>query len=252
MTLHNMAVIDLGERQFDKARAKLTQAIEWQRKALATNPNHPPYRKFLASQLDNLIKANQGMGRADEAAEAQRELDELRNSNPQIVALDARLSAVLKGQAPKDEAERLQLAYRAYDTALYALSARLFAEAFANNAKLADDRQARHRYNAACAAALAAAGKGKDDLPPDDAARVKLRNQAREWLTAELRAWTTIVENGSAEQQGQRSRPRSSIGKPTPTSPASATRRSWPSSPRPSGRNGRRSGMRWMRCSREP
>ena len=43
-----------------------------------------------------------------------------------------------------------------------------------------------HRYNAACAAALAASGQGKDDPPPDDAAKAKLRQQARDWLKAEL------------------------------------------------------------------
>ncbi len=44
-----MAMIDLDQRRFDEARDKLTQAIEWQRKALAANPNHPTYRQFLAN-----------------------------------------------------------------------------------------------------------------------------------------------------------------------------------------------------------
>ena len=43
-TLNNIAIRDLAERQFDEARAKLTRAIEWQRKARAANPNHPTYR----------------------------------------------------------------------------------------------------------------------------------------------------------------------------------------------------------------
>jgi hypothetical protein len=64
-------------------------------------------------------------------------------SDPVNAALDARLSAILKGKAsPKDDAERIQLAYRAYEKALHASSARLFAEALANSPKLAGDRQA--------------------------------------------------------------------------------------------------------------
>ena len=56
-----------------------------------------------------------------------------------------------------------------------------------------------HRYNAACAAALAASGQGKDDPPHDEAAKAKLRNQAREWLNAELAAWAKVLDSGPAE-----------------------------------------------------
>ena len=97
-------------------------------------------------------------------AEAERELAKLRESDPAMVALDARLSAIIKGdQQPKDNAERLALAQRAYDKALHATAARLWAEALAADPKLGDDRQAQHRYNAACAAALAGcwAGQGR-------------------------------------------------------------------------------------------
>ena len=41
-----------------------------------------------------------------------------------------------------------------------------FADALAADPKLADDRQAQHRYNAACAAALAAAEKVTPTVPP--------------------------------------------------------------------------------------
>jgi eukaryotic-like serine/threonine-protein kinase len=60
--------------------------------------------------------------------------------------------------------------------------------------KLVDDRQAQHCYNAACAAALAAAGQGKDEPAPDDAAKLKLRVQARAWLQAELAAWSKLQD----------------------------------------------------------
>ncbi len=174
-TLHNMAVIDLGERRFDKAQARLTRAIEWQRKALLANPGQPDYRKFLDNHLSYLVQANEGL------------------------VLDARLAAVLTGtKKPKDDAERIQLANRAYEKALHATSARLYAEALANDPKLADDRQAGHRYNAACAAALAGCGQGKDDPPPNDAAKTKLRQQAFDWLQSELAAWAKVLATGPA------------------------------------------------------
>jgi hypothetical protein len=94
-TWNNLAVIDLEQRRFDEARAKITRAVEWQRMALAATPDHPGYRRFLAIHLTDLIRAAEGLGRTDEAAEARGERDVLRNSGPPIVALDARLACVL-------------------------------------------------------------------------------------------------------------------------------------------------------------
>ena len=81
-TLHNLAVIALGQRQFDKALAEITQAIEWQRKALAASPGNPTYRQLLTNHLANLILDAQGLGRADLADLARRELAELVASDP--------------------------------------------------------------------------------------------------------------------------------------------------------------------------
>ena len=89
----------------------------------------------------------------------------------------------------------------ASDSELHASSARLYAEALANDPKLADDRRTQHAYNAACAAALAGSGHGKDDPPPDEAARAKLRGQARDWLRAELSKWAKFHGAGPAEMK---------------------------------------------------
>jgi predicted Zn-dependent protease len=51
------------------------------------------------------------------------------------------------------------------------------------------------RYNAACVAALAGCGQGKDDPPFDAAARARWRKQALDWLKADLAAWSKILEN---------------------------------------------------------
>ncbi len=119
--------------------------------------------------------------------------------------LAGRLPAVLRGDdRPKDAAQGAAFAQMAYDLKQFAAAARLWPEALAADPKLGDDREAGHRYNAACAtvlaaacaAALAAASHGKDDPPPIDAARAELRQQALDWLQAERDAWAKLLETG--------------------------------------------------------
>ncbi len=117
-----------------------------------------------------------------------------------LAALAARLPALLKGEdRPKDVADRLALAQMCYDTKRHAAAARFWAEALAADPKLGDDRQAGHRYNAACAAALAGAGQGTDDPKPDDAARARLRGQALDWLKAERAAWAKVLDSSDPQ-----------------------------------------------------
>jgi hypothetical protein len=97
---------------------------------------------------------------------------------------------------PKGATEGLDFAQFCYDTGRHAAAARLWAEALASDPKLADDRQAQHRYHAACAAALAGCGQAKDDPPPDGSARAALRQQAFDWLKAERSAWARLLDSG--------------------------------------------------------
>jgi tetratricopeptide (TPR) repeat protein len=113
------------------------------------------------------------------------------------VAEAERLAAVLAGTArPADAAEGLAFAQTAYDTKRYAGAARFWSEALAADPKLSDDRGAQHRYNAACAAALAATGRAEGEPPPDAAAKAELRRKAQEWLRAELAAWSKVLDSG--------------------------------------------------------
>jgi hypothetical protein len=153
----------------------------------------------LAQSLENLIITSRTVGDSAGAAEAGRELAELRDSDPAIKALDSRLAAVIQGeQKPSNEADRLQLALRAYEKALHKTASTLWGDALEANPKLGDDRRTQHRYNAACAAALAASGQGKDDPKPDDTAKAKLRAQALDWLKAELEAWDRVAKKAGA------------------------------------------------------
>src|SRR5262249_7467872 len=108
-----------------------------------------------------------------------------------------RFPAILKGDAtPRDNAECLAFAEMASETRHYAAAVRLWAEGFRADPKFADRRRhPQRRYDAACAAALAAAGQGKGDLPRDEAAKARLRAQALEWLKAELAAWARHLDS---------------------------------------------------------
>jgi hypothetical protein len=86
-------------------------------------------------------------------------------------------------------ADRLAFAQIAYGLKKLAFATQLWAEALATDPKLFDDRRLQHRYNAARAASLAAAGQGQDEPPLDEAAKAKLRRLALDWLKAELTAW---------------------------------------------------------------
>ncbi|MBM4072818.1 MAG: tetratricopeptide repeat protein [Planctomycetes bacterium] len=107
-----------------------------------------------------------------------------------------KLSQVLKGERqPADATECLELALhyiRPYNK-LYATGVRFFAEAFAAQPQLAEDLRAQYRYNAACFAALAGCGHGKD-APAKELDRAGLRRQALDWLRADLVAYRQQME----------------------------------------------------------
>src|SRR4030095_1858206 len=89
-----------------------------------------------------------------------------------------RLDQVTSGEArPRDALERIEFAEALYFKARHAESARMYAEAFADDAVLAEALAKSNRYNAACSAALAAAPGGAD--------AAEWRGRALEWLRAE-------------------------------------------------------------------
>lgn len=114
-----------------------------------------------------------------------------------------RLPAVLRGDdKPKDGREYLKFAGLCYNMRHFGDAARLFATALESDARLADP-QSGHRYNAACSAALAAAGQGDDRPPLDREARANLRSQALDWLKADLACWTKQAQAGSAATEAR-------------------------------------------------
>jgi serine/threonine-protein kinase len=197
-TLNNLAKLDLNAGRFAEARDRLREAVTRQKTALAANPRDPTYHRFLRNHFRNLRRAAQGLDDAELLAEADRGLAELQASDPEFQALEARLAAVLDGDAPDDNAERLALALHGYNTRRFAVAARLWAEALDDDPALAASRQDQHAYNASCAAALAADGQGTD-APEDDDARKALRGRALGWLRDELDLWSTMLDDAEGD-----------------------------------------------------
>jgi serine/threonine-protein kinase len=111
------------------------------------------------------------------------------------------LQAFLEGKhQPQDNYERVALLGVCQFQGLRLTTARLYADAFIADPKLADNLQAGHRYRAARYAVLAAAGQGKDAQKLDDQERAQLRRQALDWLRADLAAWAKVPDRALAQK----------------------------------------------------
>jgi tetratricopeptide (TPR) repeat protein len=195
------AHLNLGDVLRQKGR--LNEAIAECREAIRL-------KQDCAEAHCNLGAALAAQGRFTESLAAFKQGHELGSRNPRwcypsaqwvrkaelLADLDARLPALLKGQEqPKDAGERLALAQFCQEhKKLFAASARWYGEAFAEQAALAADPSMGHGYNAACAAALAGCGQGKDADQTEDKERMPLRRQALDWLRADLDAWRRQLE----------------------------------------------------------
>jgi tetratricopeptide (TPR) repeat protein len=82
----------------------------------------------------------------------------------------------------------------------WAASARLYEEAFRLDQKLATDLRAGHRYNAACAAAIAGCGGGVD-APSDAGEQAALRGKALAWLRADFALNNERIASASATER---------------------------------------------------
>src|SRR5262249_22277807 len=78
----------------------------------------------------------------------------------------------------------------------YAAAARLYRDAFAASPGPSAATLEQHRYNAACAAALAGCGRGEDVAKLGGSERRALRRQALTWLRADLALWARQFAEG--------------------------------------------------------
>jgi tetratricopeptide (TPR) repeat protein/serine/threonine protein kinase len=117
-----------------------------------------------------------------------------------LIELDGKLPGFLDGTTtPAGPAERVELAGLCAVKRLDRAAARFYEDAFAAEPKLADDLGAWHRYSAACAAALAGCGVGKDADKLDETDKARLRGQALGWLRADFESWTKEMAKNTTE-----------------------------------------------------
>ncbi len=187
-----------------RVQGKFDESIAESRAALRLNPTFPEAHCNLGLALRSqgeLVEAVAELRRARDLASKDSDFAQriglALTAVERQASLAAKLPAVLAGKIkPGDAAEALEFALICYHKGLQGASARFWTEAFQAEPKLADDMQAHHRYNAACAAALAGCGQGKDQPPLDDATRIQRRRQALEWLKADLVLWTRTLASG--------------------------------------------------------
>ncbi len=202
MLLDKLGVLLFKTGQVDDAVAALREAIE-----LA--PDFAPAHNNLGRALlakDELSAALESFRRAHYLSASDKRwhhpFDDMVEDVERRIALDARLPAVLRGDdTPADADERAEFARLCASKRLFAASARLWSEAFTERPDLADDLKAGNRFAAACSAAMAGCGHGRDEPLPDETARRQWREQARQWLEADLAAYRTLVESGTPAER---------------------------------------------------
>ncbi len=114
------------------------------------------------------------------------------------------LPAFLRGDhRPRDNDERVCFLGACQFQGRHAAAARLYADAFAADPKLAEDLKAQTRYRAACSAAVAGSGGGADGPGLSEAERARWRRQAHEWLRLDLAAWTKRLEAAKPAERAE-------------------------------------------------
>jgi tetratricopeptide (TPR) repeat protein len=202
------ALLSLG--RVLRAQHKLKEAEAANRQAIQLRPD-------FAEAHCNLGKVFQDQGRFVEALTALKRGHELGSRRPggwsfpserwvreaeQLVVLAEKLPKVLTGETqPADAAELIELAQICQlHKEWYAAAARLYREAFDAQPSLAEKLDSRgSRYDAACAAALAGCGQGKDADKLDKKESTGLRKQALDWLRADLAAWRHLLDKEPKE-----------------------------------------------------
>jgi serine/threonine-protein kinase len=188
-------------------KAQVEEALAAYRKAIALQPGnveaHLGAARLLQLQghfAEAVTLVRSGYQALKPADPRRAQVEQHLRAAERVVELDRKLPAVLQGTArPASPGERLELAQIALQVKRYRGSARLYADAFTAHPELANDPKTGHRYNAACAAALTA-GDGTDAAGLDDKERARLRQQALDWLRADLEGWKQYLEKTPSER----------------------------------------------------
>jgi serine/threonine-protein kinase len=106
-------------------------------------------------------------------------------------------------EKPANAFEKFEFAQLCVLRKLHAAAARLYADAFAAKPAWAEEPRTGYRYEAACSAALTGCGRAEDGAERGDAERARWRAQTRQWLRADLDAWTRKLASGLAADRAE-------------------------------------------------
>jgi len=191
----NVGVVLMIQRQLDEAAAACRKAIE-------LNPDlaDPQIIIGIASMLqgqykDALIALKTAEKLLPEDAPSRPQVQDLVQQCERSLALETRLLGAIEGKIkPANAAEQMEFAQLCIGKKLYAGAARFRRDAFAADPKLAENVTSGARYDAAFFAILAACGQGKDSDKLDDKVCARWRQQALDWLRADLAWWSKSLD----------------------------------------------------------
>jgi eukaryotic-like serine/threonine-protein kinase len=200
---NNLANALLLQDRYEQAEAACREAIRFKGEYVLA---YVTLGKALAAQ-GQFDKALQAMkrsqelglkihGRAFGLTPLAKEIEKMVKEIEKFVEVDHKLAAVLHGEAQlanADEQLLVAIVCQRPHKRLYAAAARFFDDAFAADPRFAANLDQQHRYNAACCAALAAAGQGEDARLLPDKLCHGLRQQALAWLQADLSSYTKLA-----------------------------------------------------------
>jgi serine/threonine-protein kinase len=173
------------------------QAIEPFVQAIRIDPNLADAHGALAMALltqGRFTGARESIGRClalvPPADPRRRRFESIATECNNMLALERRLPSLLQGTGkPATDAEAIRFAELCRLKKNYAVAARLFADTFVEKPSWAGDLRAGARYSAARCAARAGCVPPEAAGKLDDPERALWREQAREWLRADLTAW---------------------------------------------------------------
>ena len=192
-----------------KAKNLLDDAVAEYQKAIELQPNFPEAYCNLGAVLrlqgrfaEALVAYRHGHEQGSTRTDWRYPSAEWVKRTEREVALAEKLPQLQAGEyRPKDNDERLALAVVCHLKQWHRAAAGLYADAFADDPKLADDLKTGLRFNAASYAVLAASGRGTDADKLDPTERVRLRKQALDWLRADLELWSKRLEEGKPQDR---------------------------------------------------
>jgi tetratricopeptide (TPR) repeat protein len=189
-----------------KALGRYDEAVRHYQQTFRIDPTHARSQGALGEALVALGRLREAHAAALRClkllpkGDAQRPLAQgLLQQCEELLALESRLPAILEGKdKPANPAEGLQFAEICRLKKKHVAAAHLYVAALKAAPALVKNPSTGHRYNAACAAALAGSGGDEEEAKLSEDERARWRKEARTWLRADLAAWKRMIDRDSS------------------------------------------------------